>query len=75
MAKYIHKEAFDEGTKTKLKLLRLYIREWLPVFFRNSNTTWQEIEIYDFFAGSGTDADGNYGSPLIFLEDLTQMRY
>lgn len=27
------------------------------------------IYIYDLFAGSGTDAEGKYGSPLILLEE------
>jgi len=71
MAKDIHEKAFGDGTKTKLELVRLYIREWLPVFFKHHSITWKEIEIYDYFAASGTDTEGNYGSPLILLEELT----
>jgi three-Cys-motif partner protein len=67
----IYKEAFDEGTKAKLKLLRLYIREWLPVFLVDSNISYSQIEIYDFFAGEGQDNFETPGSPLIILEELS----
>jgi len=67
----IHKEAFDEGTKAKLELLRLYVREWLPVFLVESNFSYPQIEIYDFFAGEGQDNIDTPGSPLIILEELS----
>jgi len=67
----IHKEAFDEGTKAKLELLRLYIREWLPVFIVDKIRSYPELEIYDFFAGEGQDSIDTPGSPLIILGELT----
>jgi three-Cys-motif partner protein len=70
MGRDIHATPFDEGTLMKLTILRQYIRSWFPVFFRSSELTWQKIEIYDFFAGEGTDIEGNQGSPIIFLEEL-----
>jgi three-Cys-motif partner protein len=68
MAKDIHKSKFDDGTQVKLNLVKLYFRQWIPVFI---NSGWEEIFIYDFFAGEGQDSFGNYGSPLLFLEELT----
>jgi three-Cys-motif partner protein len=67
MTKDIHASSFDEGTKIKLDLVRLYIREWLPVFIKQRV---ENIEIYDFFAGEGSDIDGFPGSPLIILDEL-----
>jgi three-Cys-motif partner protein len=67
----IHKEAFDEGTKAKLELLRLYIREWLPVFLIDKNFSYPQIEIYDFFAGEGQDNIETPGSPLIILDEIS----
>jgi len=67
MTKDIHSKPFDEGTKIKLELFRLYMREWLPVFIKQQVG---KIEIYDFFAGEGTDTIGTPGSPLIILDEL-----
>jgi three-Cys-motif partner protein len=66
----IHREAFDEGTKAKLELLRLYIRGWLPVFISDTKVTYPNIEIYDFFAGEGQDSIDTHGSPLIILNEM-----
>lgn len=68
----IHKEAFDEGTKAKLELLRLYIREWLPVFIVDKDLSYPQLEIYDFFAGEGQDSIETPGSPLIILDELSR---
>jgi three-Cys-motif partner protein len=65
--KDIHKKAFDEGTEIKLKLFKLYLRQWLPVFIKQKVST---IEIYDFFSGPGADIEGKEGSPLIILDEL-----
>jgi len=70
MAKDIHKSGFDEGTLAKLAILREYIKRWLPVFLENHKNIWGKIQIYDFFAGEGSDIDGNKGSPVVFLEEL-----
>ncbi|MDD4993027.1 MAG: three-Cys-motif partner protein TcmP [Paludibacter sp.] len=67
MAKDIHAKPFDEGTLIKLELFKRYFREWLPVFTKSQ---YKRIEIYDFFAGEGTDVEGTYGSPLILLDEV-----
>lgn len=67
MTKDIHSQPYDEGTKIKLQLFRMYLREWLPVFVKQKV---KKIEVYDFFAGEGTDSAGNIGSPLIILDEL-----
>lgn len=70
MSKTFHKDEFDEGTKVKLEILRLYISGWLPVFLSRKELIWNSIYLYDFFAGAGTDSVGNFGSPLILLNEL-----
>ena len=70
MSKSFHKEEFDEGTKVKLEILRLYISGWLPVFLSRKEIYWNSIYLYDFFAGAGTDSVGNFGSPLIIINEL-----
>jgi three-Cys-motif partner protein len=65
-----HSQAFDDGTLLKLEIFRGYIREWLPVFL--SKKSYPEMHIYDFFAGPGTDAAGNPGSPLVIIDELEQ---
>ena len=57
MAKNINKDPFDEATQLKLEIFRECFREWLPVFIHNP--TIEKIYSYDFFAGSGTDSEGN----------------
>lgn len=59
----IHEKPFDEGTQDKLRLYRDYLREWLPVFL-NSRYNYN-IQVFDFFAGPGSDINGNPGSPAI----------
>lgn len=67
MAKDINKSDFDQATKIKLDLFRESFKEWLPVFI---HTPYVEKRfIYDFFAGSGMDAQKNFGSPLILLDE------
>lgn len=67
MTKDIHEKPFDESTRTKLELFRRYVRAWLLVFVKQKAPL---IEIYDFFAGSGTDSIGTPGSPLLILEEI-----
>jgi hypothetical protein len=62
-----HKRPFDEGTLTKLQIFELYAREWLPVFLSPERPPRSEIHLFDFFAGPGTDSDGELGSPLRLL--------
>lgn len=67
MAKNINNKPFDETTQLKLEIFRECFREWFPVFLHNQ---WaDEVMIFDFFAGSGKDTDGNYGSPLVLLDE------
>lgn len=62
---------FDDGTKVKLEIFRSYLVEWLPVFISSyKKTHWDNIFIYDFFAGEGKDVNGLFGSPLIILDVL-----
>lgn len=67
MAKDINKSKYTEETKLKLDIFRKCFREWYPVFLRPPHIT--HLFIYDMFAGSGKDAIGNYGSPLILLQE------
>lgn len=67
MAKDINKKNFDDGTSLKLEIFRECFKEWLPVFIHNPFA--KKNFIYDFFAGSGKDFSGNYGSPLILFEE------
>lgn len=67
MAKNINNKPFDETTKLKLEIFRECFREWLPVFI---HTKWTEkVHVFDFFAGSGKDIEGVFGSPLVLLEE------
>jgi len=70
MAKNLHKQAFDEGTKVKLSLYANYIKEWLPVFLADSKPKCNVINIFDFFSGPGMDINNTKGSPLITIDLL-----
>ncbi len=68
--KDFHNDEFDKGTLIKLHVFKKYLKEWLPVFTKKKAPIWKNIYIYDFFAGEGTDGEGNPGSPLIILDEL-----
>lgn len=68
--KDIHKSSFDDGTKIKLHILKEYFKEWLPVFTKRKELFWKNIYVYDFFAGEGTDVDGQLGSPLLIIDEI-----
>lgn len=70
MAKDIHRKPFDEGTKAKLSIFQDYLKEWLPVFIAKREIYWKNINIYDFFAGPGSDKNGIKGTPLLILDEL-----
>ncbi len=63
----INNHPYDEATMLKLNLFRKCFREWFPVFIHNNMVN--KIYIYDMFAGSGQDSNGNSGSPMILLEE------
>ena len=65
--KDINKQPFPEATMLKLDIFRRCFREWFPVFVHHPDI--KQIFIYDMFAGSGTDSEGNPGSPIILLEE------
>lgn len=64
-----HGKQFDNATRLKLEIFREYLQEWLPVFLARSNAR-RYINIYDFFAGPGYDAQGTPGSPVIILHEV-----
>ena len=63
----IDEKPYSESTRTKLDLFERYAREWLPVFL-GSRIRYPEINICDFFSGSGADSAGSWGSPLLILK-------
>jgi three-Cys-motif partner protein len=65
-----HKEPYDAGTLTKLKIFEFYAQEWIPVFTSSSEPPFDEVHIFDLFCGPGTDSNGVYGSPLRILDQL-----
>lgn len=65
--KDINKQPFSEATMLKLDIFRRCFREWFPVFVHHPVV--KKIFIYDMFAGSGADSEGNPGSPIILLEE------
>ena len=67
MAKDINEKPFDEATILKLNIFGECFKEWLPVFIHDRYT--DQVHIFDFFAGSGKDANNIFGSPIILLEE------
>lgn len=65
--KDINKQPFPEATMLKLDIFRRCFREWFPVFVHHPSI--KQIFIYDMFAGSGADSEGNPGSPIILLDE------
>lgn len=72
--KDLFQKAFDKGTNTKLEILKNYFEEWLPVFVAREAPIWNTIQIFDFFAGRGTDKNGVDGSPFIFIKIIESLR-
>lgn len=62
--KEFHK-SHSNGTKTKLEIFDRYFRESLPVFVHSS--AFDDIYIYDLFAGKGKDENGENGTSLNIL--------
>lgn len=59
---------FDKGTKTKLYIFNEYFKESFPVFLHSP--AWEEILIYDFFAGKGYDENGEKSTSINILEQI-----
>ncbi len=72
MAKDINSKRFSEETRLKLDIFQDCFKEWLPVFIQQPY--WRKLYIYDFFAGSGYDTEGNPGSPMILLEETVSLQ-
>ncbi|QQT27526.1 three-Cys-motif partner protein TcmP [Sphingobacterium spiritivorum] len=72
--KNLFQKPFDEGTNTKLDIVRQYFEEWLPVFVAKKQPIWRTIQIFDFFAGQGKDKEGKDGSPLIFIQVIKSLK-
>jgi three-Cys-motif partner protein len=70
----LHKQPFDESTKTKLLIYRSYIRAWLQVFLHTERSSGKPLQFFDFFCGPGEDSAGEPGSPLIVINELLAER-
>lgn len=70
MGRNLFRKPFDDGTLDKLTIFEDYFKEWLPVFISRRTIIWNEIQIFDLFAGEGTDVNGIHGSPMRILSIL-----
>lgn len=66
--KDFHISRFDKGTQSKLEVFREYFKESFPVFLHSP--FFDEILIYDFFAGQGQNAEGEYGTAFNILNEI-----
>ncbi len=64
----LHKKPYDEGTKEKLDFYRDYLLEWFYVFINSKYV--DTLQVFDFFAGPGSDKTGNPGSPVITCDEI-----
>lgn len=65
--KDLHEIPFSEETITKLEIFEDYLEAWIPTFVMSG---FENIYIYDFFAGQGYDITGVQGSPIRILESI-----
>ncbi len=70
MGRNLFRKPFDEGTRDKLKIFEDYLKEWLPVFVARKEIIWEEIKIFDLFAGEGFDINNTPGSPALIIKAL-----
>lgn len=73
MNKRFHDKPFDQETRIKLEIFRLYVRAWLPVFLtkpKDERKRFARANIFDLFSGPGKDTQGVSGSPLIVQEEI-----
>lgn len=75
MGRNLFRKPFDDGTIDKLEIFEDYFKEWLPVFIAKQEVIWAEIQIFDLFAGEGTDVKGVYGSPMRILAILNENKH
>lgn len=66
--KNFHNSKFDKGTQSKLEVFKEYFKESFPVFL--FSPFFDEIFIYDFFAGQGVNAEGEYGTAFNILNEI-----
>jgi three-Cys-motif partner protein len=70
MSKNIHNEEFDDSTLAKLYIYESFLKKWLGVFTAAKTIHFKTLNIFDYFAGPGTDSEGNIGSPLITVKTI-----
>lgn len=75
MGRNLFRKPFDDGTIDKLEIFEDYFKEWLPVFIAKQEIIWTEIQIFDLFAGEGTDIKGVFGSPMRILSILNENKH
>lgn len=61
----LHKDEFDDSTNAKLFIFESFLKKWLGVFTASKKIYFHKVNIFDYFAGPGTDTKGNIGSPII----------
>lgn len=66
--KDFHNSKFDKGTQSKLGVFKEYFKESFPVFLHS--LYFDEIFIYDFFAGQGQNAEGEHGTAFNILSEI-----
>ena len=64
----MHQTAFEEHTLDKLSIYEKYLKSALPLFMMRPDIN--QINIMDFFCGSGSDVNGVPGSPLRAIESV-----
>ncbi|MDF1547865.1 MAG: hypothetical protein P1P88_08575, partial [Bacteroidales bacterium] len=66
--KDFHNSKFDKGTQSKLEVFKEYFKESFPVFLHSP--FFNEIFIYDFFAGQGLNDKGEHGTAFNILNEI-----
>lgn len=66
-SKDLFDEPFDHGTLVKLEIFENYAEAWIPTFVMAKR---KKICIFDFFAGTGYDMNGEPGSPIRILRQI-----
>jgi three-Cys-motif partner protein len=66
--KDFHNGKFDKGTQSKLEVFNEYFKESFPVFLHSP--VFDEIFIYDFFAGQGLNDNGEHGTAFNILNEI-----